>query len=100
MVIHLKKLFQANIILRTNEHSVEIGAASTSTAIVEVTPPPLYSISSVDSNQLAANLPIEDKMTSARCLHTTGLLKLEQLLLLNSLINAFQIVKGHSYFYE
>uniref|UniRef100_A0A2P2I8Z1 Dehydrogenase (Acetyl-transferring)-phosphatase 1, mitochondrial-like n=1 Tax=Hirondellea gigas TaxID=1518452 RepID=A0A2P2I8Z1_9CRUS len=68
---------EANLILRHNEHSVEIGAScssSRSTATNEVTPPPLYSITSVDCNQLAANAPIEDKMTSARCLHTTGFL--------------------------
>ena len=31
-----------------------------------------YSVTSVDSNQLDSNSPIEDKLAAARCLHTTG----------------------------
>ncbi|XP_047735781.1 pyruvate dehydrogenase [acetyl-transferring]-phosphatase 1, mitochondrial-like isoform X2 [Hyalella azteca] len=66
----------ANVILRHNEHSIQIGddPSNVRTTTTEVTPPPLFSISSVDSNQLAANVPIEDKMCAARCLHTTGFL--------------------------
>ncbi|XP_068250975.1 pyruvate dehydrogenase [acetyl-transferring]-phosphatase 1, mitochondrial [Palaemon carinicauda] len=33
-----------------------------------------FSVASVDSNQLASNSPIEDKLAAARCLHTTGYL--------------------------
>ncbi|KAF2366975.1 PPM-type phosphatase domain [Trinorchestia longiramus] len=67
---------EANTILRHNEHSIDIGddPSNVRTTATEITPPPLYSITSVDSNQLAANVPIEDKMCVARCLHTTGFL--------------------------
>lgn len=64
---------QANVILQHNEYSMDVGEGQSRVpATTEMFPPPLYSISYVDSNQLAANVPIEDKMTSARCLHTTG----------------------------
>jgi len=66
---------EANVILRHNERMVEVGAALASPIPPgEDAPPPLLSISHVDSNQLAANDPIEDKMASAKCLHTPGFL--------------------------
>ncbi|MPC37505.1 pyruvate dehydrogenase [acetyl-transferring]-phosphatase 1, mitochondrial-like [Portunus trituberculatus] len=62
-------------ILRQNEGVVQVsGCGDHEWSPDEVAPAATYSIDSVDSNQLASNSPIEDKLAAARCLHTTGYL--------------------------
>ncbi|KAK4288545.1 hypothetical protein Pmani_038431 [Petrolisthes manimaculis] len=66
---------QVSRILRHNETIIPVsGAGSRNWSLDEVMPAATYSIESVDSNQLASNYPIEDKLAAARCLHTTGYL--------------------------
>ncbi|XP_071541542.1 pyruvate dehydrogenase [acetyl-transferring]-phosphatase 1, mitochondrial [Panulirus ornatus] len=62
-------------ILRQNEGVVQVsGSRDQEWLAAEVVPAATYSIDAVDSNQLASNSPIEDKLAAARCLHTTGYL--------------------------
>lgn len=64
---------QASQLLRQNEGVVQVsGCGDHEWSLNEVAPAATYSIDMVDSNQLASNLPIEDKLAAARCLHTTG----------------------------
>lgn len=64
---------QASQLLRQNEGVVQVsGCGDHEWSPDEVTPAATYSIGMIDSNQLASNSPIEDKLASARCLHTTG----------------------------
>ena len=64
---------QVSQLLRQNEGVVQVsGSGHHEWSLDEVTPAATYSIASVDSNQLASNSPIEDRLTAARCLHTTG----------------------------
>lgn len=66
---------EASQLLRQNEGVVQVsGCGDHEWAPDEVAPAATYSIDMVDSNQLASNLPIEDKLAAARCLHTTGYL--------------------------
>ncbi|XP_042216343.1 pyruvate dehydrogenase [acetyl-transferring]-phosphatase 1, mitochondrial-like [Homarus americanus] len=62
-------------ILRQNEGVVQVsGVGDQEWVSGEIVPAATYSIDSIDSNQLASNSPTEDKLASARCLHTTGYL--------------------------
>lgn len=66
-------ILQVSQILRHNESIVSVsGGGGQNWTMDEVMPAATYSIESVDSNQLASNYPIEDKLAAARCLHTTG----------------------------
>ncbi|XP_047500763.1 pyruvate dehydrogenase [acetyl-transferring]-phosphatase 1, mitochondrial-like isoform X1 [Penaeus chinensis] len=65
---------EVSAILRQNEGMVQLNSGGTGWTEQGYTSSGSYSIDSVDSNQLASNSPIEDKLASAKCLHTTGYL--------------------------
>lgn len=64
---------EATNILCQNESLVQLSESSDDGSWNE-TSPPLHCVAYTDTNQLASNSPIEDKLAAARCLLTEGLL--------------------------
>lgn len=61
-------------VLRQNETVIKISGGEEVNWSSDEGSTSSYSVVAVDSNQLASNSPIEDKLSAARCLHTTGYL--------------------------
>ncbi|XP_076061984.1 pyruvate dehydrogenase [acetyl-transferring]-phosphatase 1-like protein, mitochondrial isoform X2 [Oratosquilla oratoria] len=63
-------------VLRHNEYTIDLSGSEEKEQKIFLggRMPGPHSVMSVDSNQLASNVPIEDKLAAARCLWTTGFL--------------------------